>query len=201
MTRRGWWLFFLGTATALAIAPIWFDDGAELHGKTADNRPIVGPLQGAATAPPTPVGIRSIPQSPDVRSVIDADAMTAWVANTESLSDRWTQRTITDSEIDAFPSREWRQPAVPLNKGRVAKIAPPPPLAPAAPHLPFNYMGRIEDANGPRIFLLAGDKTMAVREGDVIDSLYRVESVRGTQMTLLYLPLNIPQILTIGRAQ
>lgn len=201
MKRRGWWLFFLGTATALAIAPIWFDDGAELHGKTADNRRIAGPLEGAAAAPPTPVSNRSIPQLPDVRSASDADAVTAWVAKTEPLSDRWTKRIITDSEIDAFPSREWRQPAVPLNKKREAKPPPPPPSAPAAPHLPFSYMGRIEDANGPRIFLLAGDRTMAVREGDVIDSLYRVESVRGTQMTLLYLPLNIPQILTIGRAQ
>jgi hypothetical protein len=34
--------------------------------------------------------------------------------------------------------------------------------------------------------------------GDVVDNTYRVESITDTHMTLIYLPLNIRQTLSVG---
>jgi hypothetical protein len=77
---------------------------------------------------------------------------------------------------------------------------PPPAPAPAAPPLPFSYMGRLlEDApQRPVYFLVKGDKLYTVAEGELIDGTYRLEGVESGQLALTYLPLNVRQFIPIA---
>lgn len=47
-------------------------------------------------------------------------------------------------------------------------------------------------------FLLKDTELHVVEVGDVIDERYRVDSISGAQMTLVFLPLQAAQTLTIG---
>ncbi len=78
--------------------------------------------------------------------------------------------------------------------------APPPPPKPVAPAVPFTYLGTYQDAGKPTYFLVKGDQVYHVKEGDVIEGVYRVEGVEGTSLKLMYLPLNIRQTLNVGQA-
>jgi hypothetical protein len=78
--------------------------------------------------------------------------------------------------------------------------APAPAAAPTAPALPFQFFGKLDDGERLRVFLLRGERIHTVSVGDVIDGTYRVERIDGGQMTLIYLPLNISQTLSVGSA-
>jgi hypothetical protein len=78
---------------------------------------------------------------------------------------------------------------------------PPSPPPPSAPPLPFTYMGKLVSAKDNAVFLISGDRNLVVREGDTIDSIYRVEKVTSNEITLVYLPLDQRQILGIGEAK
>jgi len=71
---------------------------------------------------------------------------------------------------------------------------PPPP---AAPPLPFEYLGRVISQGRVRVFLARGDENYAVGVGERIYAEYRVERIREGAVELTYLPLGIRQILTI----
>jgi hypothetical protein len=92
-----------------------------------------------------------------------------------------------------FASQSWVPPPPPPAK----PVAPPPPTAPA---LPFTFIGKkLEDAAW-EVYLSKDDHTFIVREHSVIDTNYRVESIKPPTLTLTYLPLNQMQTLTIGGA-
>jgi hypothetical protein len=80
----------------------------------------------------------------------------------------------------------------------------PPPLPaikqpkPVAPPLPYVYMGKMVDETGLTVFLTRNDKPYVVHAGDVLDTQYRVESIRPPLMELTYLPLKEKQVLNIG---
>ncbi|NTV70193.1 MAG: hypothetical protein HGA71_08615 [Azonexaceae bacterium] len=89
--------------------------------------------------------------------------------------------------IDPFRNKNWY-------------LAPPPvkPPKPTAPPLPFQYLGKLKEEDGTRVFLNQQGKHIIARVGDVIDGIYSVEDISSGQMTLLYLPLKEKQILAIG---
>ena len=60
------------------------------------------------------------------------------------------------------------------------------------------FMGRLDDATKPKVFLQWGERVFAVGVGDVIEGRYRVERIDANQVTLMYLPLNLPQTLPFG---
>lgn len=76
--------------------------------------------------------------------------------------------------------------------------APPVPQAPVSPPLPFVFLGKLDDSQRLRVFLLRGENIFTVSVGDVIEGTYRVERISGTEMTLVYLPLNSTQSLSVG---
>lgn len=93
--------------------------------------------------------------------------------------------------------------------GKSWYVPPPPPPPqkpqeaprPTAPPLPFGYMGRMQEEDGQAVvYLTQGKRAYSVSEGDTIDGTYRVEGISPTQVTLVYLPLNIKQKLNIGGA-
>ena len=91
-----------------------------------------------------------------------------------------------------FSSKSWTPPP---SIARPALLPPPPP---AAPPLPFTYLGKQTTGGKTEVFLANGDKVVIAREQDVIQNTYRVESIRPTTLSMVYLPLNEIQWLSIG---
>jgi hypothetical protein len=92
--------------------------------------------------------------------------------------------------------------AVPAPKTRKkprAKTSPAAPPAPeAAPAVPFTYMGKLRSGADTAVFLTQGERNLILREGDTIDSVYRVEHIADSEITLVYLPLGQRQTISIG---
>jgi hypothetical protein len=95
-----------------------------------------------------------------------------------------------EEATDIFPSKSWYVPPPPPK--------PAPPQPPAPPPIPFVYLGKMLEDGKPVVFLNKQERNLVVREGDVIEGSYRVESILPPLMTLTYLPLNIKQAFPIG---
>ncbi|HDS1735316.1 hypothetical protein [Pseudomonas sp. BP8] len=102
---------------------------------------------------------------------------------------------------DLFPAQRWSKPqAVATVTEQPVISAPLVAAAPAAPTLPFQFIGRMGDRDDLQIFLQSGEKLYVVRQGDVIDDTYRLDHVSATELGLVYLPLHQPQTLSVGSA-
>jgi len=84
----------------------------------------------------------------------------------------------------------------PTSKGNAAPA--PPASRPTAPPVPFTYMGNLRAAPDTAVFLTQGDRNLVLREGDTVDSIYRVEHIADSAITLIYLPLNERQTVPVG---
>jgi hypothetical protein len=88
--------------------------------------------------------------------------------------------------------------------GSTTWVAPPKPAAasaapaPQAPPLPFTYVGKRFDGVHWEVFVNRGTDTLILRENEVVDGTYRIESVKPPQISVLYLPMNEHQALAIG---
>lgn len=87
-----------------------------------------------------------------------------------------------------FDSVSWRPPAPP------APPAPPPPK-PKAPPFPYTYVGGLLDADVRTAFFEKNDRVVAVKAGDTVDGVFRVDQMTDKQMQLTYMPLE--QRLTV----
>lgn len=102
-------------------------------------------------------------------------------------------RNAGSSTGDAFSSHDWTPPPPP------PPPAPPPPR-PSAPPLPFSYIGKELEGSRWTVFLADRNSSRIVRQGDLIDNIYRVDSVAPPTLTLTYLPLKQQQTIAIGSA-
>lgn len=103
-------------------------------------------------------------------------------------------RPVAAKTTDVFVSRSWYVPP-PAPPPRAAM----PPPVPSAPRLPFDYLGKIEEATrAPVFFLQKGEKMYAVRAGDTIEGIYRVEGEAGGRLRLTYLPMDFAQAVELG---
>jgi len=102
---------------------------------------------------------------------------------------------------DLFPAQQWTKPqALATVTEQPVAAAPVVAVAPTAPALPFQFVGRMGDRDDLQIFLQSGEKLYVVRKGDVIDSTYRLDSVSANELDLVYLPLHQSQTLSVGSA-
>jgi hypothetical protein len=168
--RLLFWIVFLGGAALVAALPEFMTEN------TSSVAPVSRPARLAGLrAAAAPVDAQVAPAAPTASE----DAAPAPVA------------------LDLFAAKSWHvapappPPAPPLPP-------PPPPPAPGAPPLPFKFMGKFDDATSLKAFLQRDERVYTVGVGDVIDGTYRVASINAGQMTLIYLPLNIPQTLAVG---
>ncbi|MCL2591313.1 MAG: hypothetical protein FWD67_10685 [Betaproteobacteria bacterium] len=104
---------------------------------------------------------------------------------------RLTRRELAENNIDAFRAKSWHVPPPPP--------PPEPPMEPSAPPLPFQYMGKTEDADGGKtvFYLVHGNEFYAVSPGEEFAGSYRFERVEHTALVIQYLPLSIDQNLPI----
>ncbi len=100
---------------------------------------------------------------------------------------------------NVFDHTSWYVPPPPVHYDPV-QVAPPMSvqLVPAAPPMPFTYLGRYGDSESRIIILAKGDKVYTVSVGDVIENTYRVERLTPGMIILKYLPMNIEQSLRTG---
>jgi hypothetical protein len=50
-----------------------------------------------------------------------------------------------------------------------------------------------------QVYLAKDNQVYTIKQGDILDGIYKVERVDGNTLTLLYLPLKQTQTLAIGR--
>ncbi len=91
---------------------------------------------------------------------------------------------------ELFPAQSWAPP--PPKRAPALKVAPP---APTAPPMPYRVAGRVVHDGVAHVVLAKGDRVLTVREGDTLDDGYRVQSIGSQGVTLVYLPLGVPQTL------
>jgi hypothetical protein len=89
---------------------------------------------------------------------------------------------------DLFPARSWQPPPPPA-----------PVAAPSAPPLPYEFKGRLEEAGQTRIFLARQQSMLVVKQGDVLEGLYRVDAITPWSVEFTYLPLKQKQSLGFSK--
>lgn len=200
--RRGlFWTVFLGAAAALAVIPEFFDSpDAEPVQPLVRARPSA-PVAASAPAVSAPSG-----QLAELRSPTAATADAAAPAGTSPAAVTPADGSAAaPAPADAAPrpapelfaAHSWYVPPPPPPPPPPAPPPPPPP-APTAPPIPYEYLGKLADGQTLRVFLVRGDRSYTVTEGDVVDGSYKVKSITDTTMTFVYLPLNITQMLPVG---
>jgi hypothetical protein len=95
---------------------------------------------------------------------------------------------------DLFPSLSWTPLPPPL------PVRSTKPLAPMAPPLPFVYLGKKLEAGRWEAYLARGEQVFIVRQGARLEKDYRVKAITPSTMTLIYLPLQQSQTLSIGES-
>lgn len=169
------WLAFFSVAGVITLIPEYFAE--------EPLEPILHPRSNA-----------KIEQGP--LSELHSAERTASVAHLEDLADPQPATTSLPHN-DLFAAHSWYV-APALQPVVFVPAAPPAPQAPVSPPLPFVFLGKLDDNQRLRVFLLRGETIFTVSVGDVIEGTYRVERISGTQMTLVYLPLNSTQSLSVG---
>jgi hypothetical protein len=89
-----------------------------------------------------------------------------------------------------FASSAPRQPPAAAAKQQPAAEAP---AAPVAPPMPYRIAGKVVHDGPARVVLAREDRVYFVREGDILDGSYRVESIKTDGVTLVYTPLDLRQ--------
>lgn len=68
----------------------------------------------------------------------------------------------------------------------------------AVPPPPFRVIGRYVDGEKVSIFVEYNDQALAVRIGDMIGGDYRVEAISDRSISVVYLPLNEVQSISVS---
>ncbi|WP_292840609.1 hypothetical protein [Methylotenera sp.] len=80
----------------------------------------------------------------------------------------------------------------------IAIIAPTVIPTPAAPAIPFKYIGKIFGDDEYQVFVGFNGKNFVVKEGDIVQQTYKIEKISPPMMTLTYIPMNVLQSMQIG---
>lgn len=100
-----------------------------------------------------------------------------------------------DGVRDVFAARSWQPAAAPA---AVYEPAPAPAAAPEVPAQPFVYTGKMLYEGTTKVFVANQGRVFVVQEGDVVDGMYRIDSIKGPLMEWTYLPLDMKQTMHIG---
>ncbi|WJM95477.1 hypothetical protein QEP73_18165 [Pseudomonas defluvii] len=103
--------------------------------------------------------------------------------------------------VDLFASKSWKPAAVLATVTEAPVAVAPVEALPVPPALPFHFVGRLQNRDDQQVFLQSGEKLYVVRQGDVIDDTYRIEQISATELSLVYLPMQLSQTLSVGSAQ
>jgi hypothetical protein len=94
-------------------------------------------------------------------------------------------------DLFAAPAPAARTASAPAHTAQAA----PAPAPVVAPPMPYRVAGQVVRNGVPQVVLARDDRVLIVREGEVLEGGYRVESVKADGVTLLYTPLDIREHL------
>ena len=174
--RIRWTLY--GLAALATAAAMWKTDQGPM---AAPNVDVVRPTRGpAATAPQVPVDARQ------ARTVDDGDPLAL------------RQSASSASSNDPFAD----EPQVATAPAATPMAAAPVVARPAAPALPYSYLGRWQE-NGKTVVYLQenGHDVVQVHGPGRLNDRYAVESVADDRMVLKYLPMGLRQTLVLTRTE
>lgn len=84
----------------------------------------------------------------------------------------------------------------------VVAAPPPPPPPPTAPPLPYQLLGRYAEEGRMGVMMIGPDGGIVVAHvGEKLGNDYRIESITGNTMVVIYLPMKLAQTLDIGIAR
>lgn len=183
LTRRQWGLAAVLLATLGATAATWWQEHAAvatgIEVATAPERPAAGTPQPQVPVAPPPAGRNLTDPAADIFAVPKPSA--------------------PPPDVAAAGKPVVTAPPVVLPPPPPVQAAPMPPPKPAAPPLPFLFIGKLGDEAGQyTVFVSARGRNYAVKTGDTVMQQYRVDEIRPPSMTLTYLPMNIQQTMSIG---
>lgn len=161
-------LLYLAGATAVAVAAVAWLDG--------EPQPSPRPMSAAlAPAPAAPADLGSTGRSEVRASASAADRI---------AREAWPEAPRSHAWGVAVPPA-----AAPSARTHAVAAAASQPAA-ALPVLPYQWIGRIEDANGAQVLLLhqGGLRTVAAKRNDVLDGQWRVDAIEPAQLRLTWLP-------------
>lgn len=116
-------------------------------------------------------------------------------------------RNLPEAASDIFAVKKEPEPEPKKVVVSPPALLPPPvtlppqqtlPLPPAAPPLPFTYLGKLGEDGKFTVFLSVRGRSFAVKTGDTVAQVYRVDEIRPPMMALTYIPMNIKQTMQIG---
>lgn len=130
---------------------------------------------------------------PVARANHSAPAVTGTAPAVTPEKPRETAPRLALSRANLFPEQTWFIPPPPPPPPPY--VPPPPPQAPA---LPFSYMGRWQQADQTTYYLMRGLLPVSVRPGQVLEGVWRLETVANGMLNFTYLPLKQTRSLRTG---
>jgi hypothetical protein len=149
-------------------------------------------LTGVAVVAAGVVALLHLRSEPPAPKASGATAPSAQAAAEERFATLPSRQTIGKPRGEPFGARSWAPPA-PVRRQVVE--APPKPVAPP---LPYRIAGQVTYDGGMQVVLAREDRVFTVREGEMLDNVYRIESITPDAVTFVYLPLDERQQLAVG---
>ena len=66
--------------------------------------------------------------------------------------------------------------------------------------MPYRFAGKLIQNGQLQVFLSKGDTPIPIKQGEVLDGTYRVESIAESGVTLVYLPLGHKESIPVASA-
>lgn len=117
----------------------------------------------------------------------------ASAAPTGAIATQPARERLALSHANLFPPQTWYVPPPPPPP---PPYVPPPP--PEAPPLPYSYMGRWQEGEVTTFYLTRGTLPLSVRTGQVVDGVWRLDTLANGVLNFTYLPLDQTRSLRTG---
>ena len=187
---RRWWLWFALLAGAGWLA--LFGDKTPNGGAAAVSLPTRPPALEQPVPKPAAQSVAnsSVATPPLLETLVDRTQLIAAAPAASAVPP--SGAATGAAQRDLFSTRNWNPPSPP------APVVVPPPVAPP---LPFAFLGKKFEGEAWEVYLSRGEQTFIVREGQTLESVWRVDKIAPPSMALTYLPLGQGQALMIGESR
>ena len=175
------WLIGFMLLTIILTAWTAFNDNASKEADLSNNKPLQKVMLEKSSRIQSQSNLETTASEP-----------TDEVANTEPNGlQQVIRKPLSTKPYNLFKVHSWVVvPPVVKQKPQPA----PPPVAPAAP---FTYMGKLEDPiKGTQVFLMLNGRLYSVFKGEKIDQQWRLDTEDDNTIRLIFIPLNLPQVLS-----
>ena len=149
-------------------------------------------LWAALVEEPSVPAVQSAGADSTAQKKVGADASPALGAELAA------RRSLPAIDFDPFAPRSSLQAPKPAAVARAAAAAVATAPRPSAPAMPYRIAGRLRAHSGTQVFLARGDEVFPIRENDLLDGQYRVESLGSTQVVLVHVPTSTRETLDFG---